>query len=243
MDKFFSHLILANIFSRQSENQEPKNTVKPSPQKSNSPQKITVGWVVMTFLAVMLFLLAGRYLTLDPEVFFPEQKLVYMAHTTMLIMHIVGAMLAIIIGPFQFLEGMRKGRFLKFHRWLGRIYLVGVLVGGLGGLYMAPLAYGGLPARLGFTALAILWLFSGFTAYKHIRNKRIELHREWMTRTYALTFAGVMLRLWLPTLGAIGMDLLIAYMIVAWLCWVPNLIAAELIIRRHRKNESLGISR
>ena len=79
-----------------------------------------LGWVVMTFLAMLVFLFASRYLTLNPDVFFSEQKLVYMAHTTMLILHIVGAMLAIIIGPFQFLEGMRKGRLLKIHRWLGR---------------------------------------------------------------------------------------------------------------------------
>lgn len=205
--------------------------------KSNSSFLKRLGWVVMTFLAVMLFLLAGRYLTLDAEVFFSEQKLVYMAHTTMLIMHIVGAMLAIIIGPFQFLEGMRKGRLLKIHRWLGRTYLIAILVGGIGGLYMAQFAYGGLPARLGFAALAILWLFSAFKAYKHIRNKQIESHREWMTRNYALTFAGVMLRLWVPTFGALGMDFLTSYVIISWLCWVPNLIVAEWVTRRRRQNQ------
>ncbi|MBC7879196.1 MAG: DUF2306 domain-containing protein [Anaerolineales bacterium] len=212
--------------------------------KSNSSFLQRLGWGVMTFLAVMLFLLAGRYLTLDPEVFFPEQKLVYMAHSTMLWLHIVGVMVAIIIGPFQFLDGMRKGRLLKFHRWLGRSYLIAILVGGIGGLYMAPLAYGGLTAQFGFTALAIVWLFSAFKAYKHIRNKQIELHREWMTRNYALTFAGVMLRLWLPTFGAIGMDFLIGYIIVAWLCWIPNLIVAEWIIRgRRQKQQGLDMSR
>lgn len=236
MDKIFSHLILANIFSRQLENQESNNTVKPSPQKSKPSQRITIGWVVMTFLAMLVFLYASSYLTLDPEVFFSEQKLVYMVHTTMLIMHIVGAMLAIIIGPFQFLEGMRKGRLLKIHRWMGRTYLIAILVGGIGGLYMAQFAYGGLPARLGFAALGILWLFSAFKAYRHIRNKQIELHREWMTRNYALTFAGVMLRLWVPTFESFGMDFLTSYVIIAWLCWVPNLIVAELKIRRRRQN-------
>jgi uncharacterized membrane protein len=243
MNKFYSHLILARRFSVQLENPGPMNTMKQSSQKSKPSQRITIGWAVMTFLAVMVFLYASRYLSLDPEVFFPEQKLVYIAHATMLWFHVVGAMLAIILGPFQFLDGMRKGRFLKIHRWLGRIYLIAILVGGIGGLYMAPLAYGGMISRLGFTALGLLWLFSGFKAYKHIRNKEIESHREWMTRNYALTFAGVMLRLWLPTFGAIGIDFLPGYLVVSWLCWVPNLMVAELIIRRRRQQGHFEINR
>lgn len=197
-----------------------------------------IGWVVMTFLAMFLFLIASRYLTLNPEVYFPEQKLVYMANTMMIVLHVAGAMLAIMIGPFQFLEKMKKGRLLKIHRWLGRTYLIGVLVGGLAGLYMATLSYGGMVTHLGFASLAILWLFSGFMAYRHIRKKNFELHRDWMIRNYALTFAGVMLRLWIPILGGFGLDFLSGYMIVAWLCWIPNLFVAEWVIIRKRKSES-----
>lgn len=203
----------------------------------------TLGWVVMTFLALFLFLIASRYLTLNPDVFFAEQKLVYMAHTTMIVLHVAGAMLAILVGPFQFLEGMRKGRLLKIHRWLGRTYLIGVLVGGLAGLYMAGLSYGGMITHLGFASLAVLWLFSGFMAYKHIRNKEIELHREWMTRNYALTFAGVMLRLWLPLFSSFGMEFLTAYMIISWLCWVPNLIIAQWIVNRRKQSAARYMQR
>jgi uncharacterized membrane protein len=194
------------------------------------------GWSIMLFLAVLLFLFASRYLTLDPKVFFPEQKLVYMAHLTMLLIHIVASMLAILIGPFQFLPGIRKGSWLKVHRWLGRTYLLSILFGGLGGLYMAQFAYGGLISESGFATLAVLWLYSGFMAYRHIRNKDIEHHREWMTRNYALTFAGVMLRLWNPIFGAIGIDFTTGYMAVAWLAWVPNLIIAQWIIRGIRSS-------
>ena len=192
------------------------------------------GWSIMLFSAVVVSLMVSRYLTLDPEVFFPEQKMVYMAHLTMLIIHIVASMLAILIGPFQFLPGIRKGRWLKVHRWLGRTYLLSILFGGLSGLYMAQFAYGGIISRLGFSALAILWLFSGFKAYKHIRDKEIERHREWMTRNYALTFAGVMLRVWNPIFGVMGIDFTTVYIVVAWLCWIPNLILAQWMINRNR---------
>jgi uncharacterized membrane protein len=195
------------------------------------------GWSIMLFLAVLVSLIVSRYLTLNPEVYFPEQKAVYMAHITLLIAHVVASMLAILIGPFQFLPGIRKGRWLTFHRWLGRIYLLSILFGGLSGLYMAQLAYGGTISRLGFTALAILWLFSGFRAYKHIRNKEITSHREWMTRNYALTFAGVMLRVWNPIFDAIGIDFTTGYIVVAWLAWVPNLIVAQWMITRIRRSQ------
>jgi uncharacterized membrane protein len=202
------------------------------PRKKVNWRKI--GWGVMTFLAGLVFLYAASYLTLNPDNYFPEQKLVYMLHTTGLLMHIVGAMLAVIIGPFQFLPRSRSRRFLNVHRWLGRTYLLAVLVGGLGGLYMAPLSYGGLTTHLGFACLGILWLFSGWKAYRHIRRKEIESHREWMMRNYALTFAGVMLRVWMPLSGAVGLEFLPSYLVVAWLCWVPNLLVAEWMIRRRR---------
>jgi len=206
--------------------------MKPQTVRSKSGVMKKVGWAVMTLLAVLIFLMAGRYLTFNPEVYFSEQKAVYIAHTAMLIMHIVGAMLALIIGPFQFLPVMRTNGFLKLHRWLGRTYLLAVLFGGLGGLYMAQFAYGGIVSSLGFAALGSLWLYSGFRAYRHIRNKEIDQHREWMTRNYALTFAGVMLRLWVPVSIMAGMDFVTAYRIIAWLCWVPNLLVAQWIIQR-----------
>jgi len=234
MDRIFSHLILARFFSKRLENPSQSISTTVPKQKAKASKKVGLGWVVMTFLALMVFMVASRYLTLNPEVYFPEQKVVYMAHIGMLLMHIIGAMLAILIGPFQFLDGMRKGRLLKIHRWLGRTYLLSVLFGGLGGLYMAHLAHGGVIAQSGFTVLAILWLFSGFRAYKHIRNMEIEQHREWMTRNYALTFAGVTLRLWMPIFGAMGIGFTAGYIVIAWLCWMPNLIVAQWMINRNR---------
>ena len=196
------------------------------------------GWGFLLLLAVFPVLLSSSYLTLNPEDFsFAAQKAVYMAHHAVLMVHIIASMLAILIGPFQFLPRLRKGPLLKVHRWLGRVYLLSVLFGGLSGLYMAQFGYGGLITELGFAALAILWLYSGYMAYTSIRNKDIEGHRQWMIRNYALTLAGALLRLWLPVfVGAAGVDFLIAYRAIAWFCWVPNLLVAEWIIRRSRPN-------
>ena len=194
-----------------------------------------IGWVLLLLMAVLPVLNSLGYLTMDPNNFsFTQQKAVYTAHMTMLMMHIVPAMLAILIGPFQFLPRLRKGRLLKIHRWMGKTYLLSILLGGIGGLYMAQFAYGGIISRLGFGTLAILWLYSGYRAYRHIRNKEVEQHREWMIRNYALTLAGLMLRVWVPLSMATGIDFTMAYMFIGWLCWVPNLFVAEWIVRRTR---------
>src|SRR5215216_6054875 len=71
-----------------------------------------IGWMVMVLLVLLTTLIVSRYLSLDPEVFFSEQRAVYLAHLAILMMHIVGSMLALLIGPFQFLPGIRKGRWL-----------------------------------------------------------------------------------------------------------------------------------
>lgn len=193
-----------------------------------------IGWSAMTILALLMFLIASRYLTLNPEVYFEEQKAIYISHMVGILSHVMGAMLAIIIGPFQFLPQSVTRRYLKLHRWLGKTYMIAVLFGGLSGLYMSFLAYGGLPAQVGFAVLAIAWLFSGYMAYKHIRNREIQLHRQWMIRNYALTFAGVMLRLWLAIFEVSGVEFVQSYILVAWLSWVPNLMIAEWMISRIR---------
>jgi uncharacterized membrane protein len=184
----------------------------------------------MMLLASSIVLVALRYLTLDPEVFFPQQKEIYVKHVPMLLMHVLGGTIALLLGPWQFRQAIRN-RHLQIHRWMGRLYLTAVLCGGVGGLYMASLAYGGLSARVGFGTLAVLWLTSGGMAYRRIRQKNVATHRRWMIRNYSLTFAAVTLRLWLPLLNeVIGYEFKDAYITVAWLCWVPNLLAAEIFI-------------
>ena len=56
-----------------------------------------------------------------------------------------------------------------------------------------------------------------------------------MLRSYALTFAALTLRMWLPVLIAgLGMSFESAYQIVSWLAWVPNLVVMEGYIRMRR---------
>jgi uncharacterized membrane protein len=162
----------------------------------------------------------------------PDMRAAFEANRTAIMAHVFASSVALLLGPLQFLPGLRA-RWPAVHRWSGRAYLgIGVLIGGVSGLLMAQVAYGGLVGRLGFACLAVAWLLSGVRAYAAIRAGDIGTHQRWMIRNFALSFAAVTLRLWLPGSVALGVDFDLAYPAIAWLCWIPNLIAAEWLIRR-----------
>lgn len=165
----------------------------------------------------------------------PDMKASFLAHPVGIYTHAFASVVALALGPFQFSVGLRQKR-ITVHRWLGRAYLsVGVLVGGLSGIYMAQYAFGGPVARFGFALLASLWLYTGVRAYLAVRRGAIGEHRKWMVRNFALTFAAVMLRLYFPVAIAAGFDFAAAYAVIAWLCWVPNVIFAERCYNRVSK--------
>ncbi|MCF6325483.1 MAG: DUF2306 domain-containing protein [Gammaproteobacteria bacterium] len=157
----------------------------------------------------------------------PDMKGSFLAHPYGIYIHAFASIVALAIGPFQFSSRLRENR-PNLHRWLGRSYLaIGVMVGGFAGLYMSQYAFGGTVARVGFAFLAVLWIYTGLRAYIAIRRGLIHEHRKWMIRNYSLTFAAVTLRLYLPISMVGGIDFAIAYPVIAWLCWVPNLVFAE----------------
>ena len=77
------------------------------------------------------------------------------------------------LGPFQFLRGLRT-KHPALHRWIGRFYLLGILLGGVAGLYMATFAYTGPVASFGFGTLALLWLITGALAYHFSRTEKAK---------------------------------------------------------------------
>jgi uncharacterized membrane protein len=157
----------------------------------------------------------------------PVMQLNFNAHAAGIYTHIFASSVALLLGPWQFSTRLRQ-QHVQWHRWLGRTYLsLGVVVGGGAGLYMAQFAYGGGVARSGFTLLAWAWLFTGIMAYRAIRNKDIHQHRRWMVRNFALTLAAVTLRIYLPLSMVSGLPFDVSYPLIAWLCWVPNVVIIE----------------
>jgi len=205
----------------------------------------SLAWLVMLFSAiaivvyVALFYILSPLVTTQPIAFqiYPGLQQILAAHPVGLYIHIIPAALALLIGPLQFLPSFRNGN-LQRHHWIGRTYLLSILVGGLGALYIAQFSFAGLGSTLGFSAQAILLLFSGYMAYTNIRQRRIETHREWMMRNYALVFGAVTLRLNIRLFFWLGLTLPEFHAANAWLCWIPNLIIAEWLIHRIRTRRS-----
>ena len=144
--------------------------------------------------------------------------------------HIAGAATALLIGPVQFIPWIRAHH-RRLHRWLGRTYVAGCLVGGVGGFIMAFGSTAGPIATGGFASLAVLWIITNVQGWRMARERRFEAHRAWMIRSFALTFAAVTLRLYLPFPPMAGIPFIEGYRAISYLCWIPNLLVAELYIR------------
>lgn len=157
----------------------------------------------------------------------PAMVAVFQEHRALITTHAAAASLALVLGPFQFLDRLRAAR-PRLHRALGYLYLVfGVAVGGISGVLLARHSFGGLVSHLGFGLLAVLWLFTGVMAVVSAKARRFADHRTWMVRNFALTFAAVTLRLYLPLFFVAGQRFEDFYPAVAWLCWVPNLLIVD----------------
>ena len=192
-------------------------------------------WVVLAILSVMM----GLY----PSLFFMGEKRVGILKLkpaelflnpfwqTSFYIHITLGGLALLTGWIQFSPKIRS-RYTAFHRTVGKIYVIAVLLSALAGFFIAFYASGGAAAALGFMSLGITWFYTTLKAYISIRKGHIIQHRNMMIYSYASCFAAVTLRLWMPVLVALTGNFQTAYVIVAWWCWLPNLAIAHLLARK-----------
>jgi uncharacterized membrane protein len=186
-------------------------------------------WALMALLAALVAAYAYTN-TLAPGFRTPFVRSLFDQKMLRAFGHLLGGGTALLVGAFQFNTTLRNRR-PDVHRLLGKVYLAGVLVGGLSALLLAPVSAGGLTAHLGFGLLAAGWLSTAGMAYAQALAGEYESHREWMTRSYALCLAAVTLRVYLPLAIGAGVGFETAYPIISWACWVPNLIVAEWLLR------------
>jgi uncharacterized membrane protein len=150
--------------------------------------------------------------------------------------HVFGGLVAITTGLVQIWLGLTN-RIGALHRTLGKVYVAGVAVGSLGGFYMAFTIPPGAPVyQAGLAMLCVAWVLTTGMALRAIRNRRIEQHREWMLRSYVVTFAFVTYRLGESLLRSFfdqpnvpGIDDIATLM--SWACWAVPLLLAEPLIQ------------
>lgn len=148
--------------------------------------------------------------------------------------HIVLGGVALLIGWIQFNAKLRLNK-PPIHRFVGKIYVVSVLLSSSAGFYIALFTDQGLWASLGFSCLAVIWFYTTLMAYLTVRNRQFLRHQTMMIYSYAACFAAVTLRIWLPVLIMINGNYGTSYIIVAWLSWVPNLFVAYLIVKKSER--------
>ena len=118
-----------------------------------------------------------------------------------LIPHGLGGLIAMVAGPFQFSSRLRQ-RHLQVHRMTGRAYLIGVAIAVPFSVYLS-LTHSTLAFRFFLLTLAAAWLLTTAVAFAAVRNRNVQIHREWMVRSYAITTMFVTTRV-LTAIPAIG---------------------------------------
>lgn len=148
--------------------------------------------------------------------------------------HVFVSCLVLLAGFTQFAPRLLL-RYPRVHRLMGWIYLVIVTsVSGPAAFIMALYANGGWAARCSFALLALLWIsFTAIAGYYAVR-RRFALHGAFMFRSYALTLSAITLRAYtyLIDLMLLPIHPRETYILTAWLSWIPNLLLAEMLIRR-----------
>ncbi len=184
-----------------------------------------IPFAVMMLLAIAVALVSFRFLMPEPPGVSPEVAANRFADPALPI-HAGLAALALLLGPVQF-WGRKHGRRAAWHRATGALYMAACLLSAPAGLALALGTTAGPIATVGFGLLALAWFVTTAQGLRAVLARRFADHRRWMIRSFALTFAAVTLRLYLPIAPSFGYDFMPAYIAVSWLCWVPNLLIAE----------------
>lgn len=184
------------------------------------------GLWILVILSSLIALSSYRFIGLGFPLAFPDFGDHLDARWWTFVSHVGAAPVALLFGALQFVETVRS-KWPALHRWLGRIYVAAVMLGGVSGLGLAVNAVGGPVASLGFGLLSVLWMAFTLQGFRMARGRRFVEHRRWMIRSFALTFAAVTLRLYLAGFFAAGIEYAPASIVLGWISWVPNLLVAQ----------------
>ncbi|MGZ5551748.1 MAG: DUF2306 domain-containing protein [Nitrososphaeraceae archaeon] len=149
------------------------------------------------------------------------------------IFHLLSAVAPLILGPIQFWNWFRN-RYIKWHRILGKVYIIGSLLGGASAFVLAvTISYQGSVIPL--VLLSSLWLFMTVAAWITIRNKNIKAHRLFMIRSYTLALSFISLRVFGDLVYKQNLFFFIENEEIKdttyeWLSWVLPLLLVELLI-------------
>lgn len=197
-----------------------------------------IAYVILSMGTLFMLTMIIDYSSLRTDIHFLKLKQEYIHISWWRIafyVHVFSSILALAAGFTQFSNNVLKNH-KQLHRTIGKIYVINILLVNFpAGMILAVYANGLLPTKIAFVILDSLWFYFTLRAYIAIRKKKVREHREFMIRSFALTFSAITLRTWKIILSdVLHWDPLTSYMVDAWMGFVPNLLFAEWIIRRKR---------
>lgn len=196
-----------------------------TPRRTHRGTLVTLG-IALTIAVAFVLLAAVPYLTLNEARFGP-----YWPRRGWLLAHIAGGMVALLSGPFQLWLGF-TGRRMEVHKRLGIVYMSGIAVGATAAFYLAFHTDFGWIFGAGLAGLASAWIVTTTMAMIAIKRGHDEHHKEWMLRSYVVTFAFVTFRVLQVSLNSVGVGTLQEQLAVAsWFCWAVPLFVTEMVIQ------------
>jgi predicted membrane protein DUF2306 len=184
--------------------------------------------LLLTAVAAILFVAGAALPYFLSSSFGPPE---YAPRRGWLLMHIVGGMIALLTGPVQLWLGLAD-RGMAWHRRMGIGYMTGVAVGSFGAFYLSTHTDFGWVFGAGLFGLAVAWVTTTTLAYLAIKRSLTDQHKEWMIRSYVVTFAFVTFRVIQPALQAAEIGTPLEQLAVtAWACWAVPLLITELVIQ------------
>ncbi|MEK4905831.1 DUF2306 domain-containing protein [Niallia sp. FSL M8-0099] len=154
----------------------------------------------------------------------------------MIRIHILLAIIALFTGPLGVIKRIRI-KSIKFHRWNGRLYVLSIILNFIPGVYVSFFATGGWLSTIGFLILNTLWLSTTILGFWYIKRKKVILHSQWIMRSFFLSFANMTIYIIVAiTHNALNISYGNAYTISVWLCWILNLLIAEITIKKNILN-------
>ena len=151
-------------------------------------------------------------------------------HLLATMVHVAGGIGMLVLGSAAIFIGWTRRGF-RFHRWVGYSYLTVGSVGALAALALSVRApHPPQSLYLATGTLSVVWLAAAGMAWRAARNRRFQSHREWMIRSYVLTWTFVGCRLatrvdLYPWLGEESATAAI------WINWVVPLFVCEVVLR------------
>lgn len=143
-----------------------------------------------------------------------------------LLPHVAGGMIAFLAAPFQFSATVRR-RWPAAHRWVGRTYMVAVIVSSILSVYIV-LAFELQANWWVMGTMGALWLVTTVFAWLAILGGNVIQHRLWIGRSFGLTFTFVLTRI-VPDLMLPGLDY-VKMTALYWAFIVASLILPDLFV-------------